>query len=382
MKIRGRALGGDRPVTSDQDLSPDALAEQLAALQASQGELARTIDLLANQIDSLRKNRSEEPTPSTPAPSEVQANPEPNLNAPPPPSPGFAVPTPISSGSTPPPPPPPGPGDQPLSTSPPPPPPGIEQEPASPPPPPGTPPTSSVVSPPPPSPGPTLSPLDRLLGEDFGKPRVASSIETHPAPTTPNNPASDVSSQESDTSPDPDPTFRVAPLRDDKEPAERLEEVETPSPVTSTKSESPAAAEPAAPSSFKAKLDQLKGDEPASNGQVNPPSPPSSAPTEAATVTVGAKSDGAVHYSAVDELVVTDTLPAPDFFRSGGQSFASAAAMVNDILEATPDTPPEPGTTRVEESADRTGNALGAPDVPITPDFFTAQPKKRFRLRR
>ena len=382
MKIRGRALGGDRPVTPDQDLSPDALAEQLAALQASQGELARTINLLANQIDCLRKNRSEEPTPSTLAPSEPQANPEPNLNPPPPPPPSPGGRRRRVRRS----PPPPGPGDQPLSASPPPPPPpplGIGQEPASPPPPPpGTPATSSVVSPPPPSPGPTLSPLDRLLGEDFGKPRVTSSIETHPAPTTPNIPAGDVSSQDSDTSPDPDPTFRVAPLRDDKEPAERLEEVESPSPVTSTKSESPAAAELAAPSSFKAKLDQLKGDEPASNGQVNRPSPPSSAPTEAATVTVGAKSDGAVHYSAVDELVVTDTLPAPDFFRSGGQSFASAAAMVNDILEATPDTPPEPGTTQVEESADRPGNDLGAPDVPITPDFFTAQPKKRFRLRR
>ncbi|HEX3841227.1 MAG TPA: hypothetical protein VHU85_10585 [Acidimicrobiales bacterium] len=74
--------------------------------------------------------------------------------------------------------------------------------------------------------------------------------------------------------------------------------------------------------------------------------------------------------------------PAPDFFRSGGQSFASAAAMVNDILEATPDTTPEPGKDHVENSADPATDEPRAPDVPITPDFFTAQPKKRFRFRR
>jgi hypothetical protein len=381
MKIRGRVLGGGRPVRSDQDLSPDALAEQLAVLQTSQSELAHTIDLLASQIDALRENGSEEPIPSTLAPSEPQGDSEPNLNPPPPPPPGFAVDTPISSSATPPPPPPPpGPGNQPRFAPPPPPPLGMGHEPASPPPPPGTPASSTVVSPPPPSAGPTLSPLDRLLGEDFGKPRVASSIEAQPAPTTPNLPASDISSQEPDTSPGPEPTFRVAPIGDDKEP-ERPEEVESPSPVTPTNSPSPTATEPASPFSFKAKLDQLNGDEPGSNGQVSAPSPPS--PTEEAKAIVGAKTDGAVPSSAVDEPVVTDNLPAPDFFRSGGQSFASAAAMVNDILEATPDTPPEPGTTQAEESADQPGDAPRAPDVPITPDFFTAQPKKKlFRLRR
>lgn len=378
MKIRGRVLGGNRPVRSEQDLSPDALAVQLAALQASQSELAHTIDLLASQIDALRENGSEEPTRSTSAPSEPQGNPQPNL-APPPPPPGFAVPSPISSGASAPPPPPPGPDNPPRSAPPPPPPPGIGQKPAPPPPPPGSPATPSV-SPPPPSPGPTLSPLDMLLGEDFGKPRVASPIEAQPAPNTPDLPANDASSPESHPSPDPEPRFRVAPLGDEKEPAERLEEVES-SPVTSANSQSPTATEPPSPFSFKAKLNQLKG-EPASNGQVNAPSPPSPAPAEAATVAGGAMSDGAALSSAVDEPAVTDSLPAPDFFRSGGQSFASAAAMVNDILEATPDIPPESGATQVEESADHPGDAPRAPDVPITPDFFTAQPKKRFRLRR
>ena len=91
--------------------------------------------------------------------------------------------------------------------------------------------------------------------------------------------------------------------------------------------------------------------------------------------------------SAVDSQPVGESggaeAPEPDFFRSGGQSFASAAAMVNDILAATPDViASEPGQPEAEEHAGEDADEPSAPEVPITPDFFTAQPKKRFRLRR
>jgi hypothetical protein len=57
--------------------------------------------------------------------------------------------------------------------------------------------------------------------------------------------------------------------------------------------------------------------------------------------------------------------------------------MVNDILAATPDAVvPESGQPEAEESLSDAADEPSAPEIPITPDFFTAQPKKRFRLRR
>jgi hypothetical protein len=131
------------------------------------------------------------------------------------------------------------------------------------------------------------------------------------------------------------------------------------------------------PFSFSTTLDKLRSDESSGNGSGSP----SSTPAETGKVIIGAKSESAAVSPTTTEPL-TANLPAPDFFRSGGQSFASAAAMVNDILAATPDTTPEPGKAQVEEADDHPADEPSAPDVPITPDFFTAQPKKRFRLRR
>jgi hypothetical protein len=129
---------------------------------------------------------------------------------------------------------------------------------------------------------------------------------------------------------------------------------------------------PAAPFAFNTSLDQLRADEPGTNGQTSAKSPP--AATGAVAVEAGPSPTG--------DGSATTNLPEPDFFRSGGQSFASAAAMVNDILAVTPDATAEPGKAVAEESLDQPDDEPAAPDVPITPDFFTAQPKKRFRLRR
>jgi len=72
-----------------------------------------------------------------------------------------------------------------------------------------------------------------------------------------------------------------------------------------------------------------------------------------------------------------------DFFTAAPQSFASAAAMVSDILAATP------SETEVDPAADapaidpETGEvAEEKTDLPITPDFFTAKPKKKMPFRR
>jgi hypothetical protein len=190
-----------------------------------------------------------------------------------------------------------------------------------------------------------------------------------------------VAAEKPGPTPDPEPTFRVALPLDDEPPTGQPDKVEPPSPVASASSQSQAAAKPVSPYSFNAKLDQLRDDEPAINGQGKTSSPPNPAPPTPAKVSVGAGSEGAVGTATEDEPMAVNH-PAPDFFRTGGQSFASAAAMVNDILEATPDTTPEPGKDHAEDSADPAADEPRAPDVPITPDFFTAQPKKRFRFRR
>jgi hypothetical protein len=163
--------------------------------------------------------------------------------------------------------------------------------------------------------------------------------------------------------------FRVAPILGDTEPADEPASADPPKPPAQT------AVKPATPFSFNTTLDQLRVGEPATNGQAHPePGPP-------AKVTVGGASETAPPSPPADQPV-TANLPAPDFFRSGGQSFASAAAMVNDILAATPDSGSEPGQAGADEPAKESAEEPAAPAVPITPDFFTAPPKKRFRLRR
>jgi hypothetical protein len=133
--------------------------------------------------------------------------------------------------------------------------------------------------------------------------------------------------------------------------------------------------------SFNTTLEQLKADEPGTNGQVSSVAAPSPSSAPTAKDSSAGTTESAVDSEPAESKGVES--PAPDFFRSGGQSFASAAAMVNDILAATPDAvAPESGHPETEDQGSEHADEPSAPEVPITPDFFTAQPKKRFRLRR
>jgi hypothetical protein len=179
-----------------------------------------------------------------------------------------------------------------------------------------------------------------------------------------------------------EPVFQVSPLLGEREPATSTDETPPASQESPATPETPTTTKPAAAFSFNATVDQLTADEPGKNGQVNASPSSSPAPAPPAKVSVPATSELPVGALAADEEKDAEA-PAADFFRSGGQSFASAAAMVSDILAATPDAAtPESGQPEAEEQVGRAADEPSAPEVPITPDFFTAQPKKRFRLRR
>jgi hypothetical protein len=174
----------------------------------------------------------------------------------------------------------------------------------------------------------------------------------------------------------------VSPRLREPEPANST--VETPSAREEPSAESPTqtTTKPAAPFSFNTTLEQLRADGPGKNGQVSAVAAPSPTSEPTTKVTPADRSQNAADSQPAGESKVVES-PAPDFFRSGGQSFASAAAMVNDILAATPDAvAPEAGQTEAVEPGGETADEPSTPEVPITPDFFTAQPKKRFRLRR
>ena len=392
MKIRGPASGDNRPTASDEKLSPDALATNMAAVKNSQSELARTIDVLSGQIDSLQKSSSDHPLATAPpAPSQIQAQSKfaefADSAPPPPPPPGFAIRTAASASADTPPPPPPGFGEQPAT----PPPPKVDLESAPPPPPPSkggvgpVSPTSSGASLSN-NPSSSLSPLDRLLGEEFGRPRPrpAQSIQTPPPAVSPNAPNVTSPIAESDTaaanelaaSHVPEPIFYVPPLLDEKTPAAPKVSV-NPQPQTQTQP----VTKPATPFSFNATLDKLKADDLTGNGQVKAPPAPLTAPTPTAKITIGGKAASTPFAPPVEELAA-NLPPAPDFFRSSGQSFASAAAMVNDILAAAPDAAPESGQAEGKDTAAQSVEEPDPSEVPITPDFFTAHPRKRFKFRR
>ena len=353
MNFRGRHSGHDRPSEVERELSPDALAKELVDLRKAQAELTRTIDRLAGQIDALQSADLAQAAFSPPAPSELQAAPTTAATAgsPPPPPPGFALRAGSSSVSGPPPPP-------------------IEAKPSTSPPPP---PVATDTK---------LSPLDRLLGEDFGKPRVHAPTEPQSAPIRPKFAASDAPRKESVTPPVPEPDLHVSPLLGDRGPVDSTDEVSSADQEGSAPSQSQTTKKPAPPFSFSATLDQLRADEPSKNGQKDSAPSPSPSPTAStAKASVPSQPENAVGGQPAEDTDVETA--APDFFRSDGQSFASAAAMVSDILAATPDAVgAESGQPEVEGEASRASDEPSAPEVPITPDFFTAQPKKRFRLRR
>ncbi|MGH9097002.1 MAG: hypothetical protein ACRDWB_06230 [Acidimicrobiales bacterium] len=218
-----------------------------------------------------------------------------------------------------------------------------------------------------------LSALDRLLGEDFGKPRPRPS-SAPPSPTiAPKFSPSGDAAPEPTTPPAPDPVFKVSTVLGKAGPAKPTDEQSSAGGEISAETPTQTTTKPAAPFSFNTTLEQLKADEPGKNGQMSPAATSSPASEPTASAVDGQTADDGREIEA----------PAPDFFRSGGQSFASAAAMVNDILAATPDAvAPEPGQPEVEEPGGEDADEPNPPEVPITPDFFTAQPKKRFRLRR
>jgi hypothetical protein len=427
MKTKGRASRDDRPTSSDEELSPKALATKLVAVKNSQSELARSIDVLSDQIDSLQKDSSDHPpATATSAPPRIQAQSrfaEFAGSAPPPPPPGFAIRTALSppanappppptgpairTGTPPPPPPPPPPGfgEQPATpppgpairtgTPPPPPPSRVDLESAPPPPP--TPPSKGGVGPvSPPSgdtslsnrPSSSLSPLDRLLGEEFGRPRPAESIQTPLPAVSPSAPNVTSPIAETETaaaaaaanklaaSHVPEPIFYVPPLLDDKAPTAP----KAPKAPVNPQPQSQPVTKPLTSFSFNATLDKLKADDLTGDGQSKIPPAPLTAPTPTAKITVGGKGATTPFAPAVDEPAAD--LLEPDFFRSSGESFASAAALMSDILAAAPDAAPESGPVGSEATATRSADEPNTSEVPITPDFFTAHPRKRFKFRR
>jgi hypothetical protein len=232
----------------------------------------------------------------------------------------------------------------------------------------------------------SLSPLDRLLGEEFGRPRPAKSIQTPPPAVSPSAPNVTSPMAETETaaaaaanklaaSHVPEPIFYVPPLLDDKTPA-------APKAPVIPQPQSQPVTKPVTPFSFNATLDKLKADDLTGDGQLNIAPAPLTAPTPTAKITIGGKGATTPFAPPVDEPAAD--LPEPDFFRSSGQSFASAAAMVSDILAATPDAAPESGPvgSEAEAAAARSADEPNPSEVPITPDFFTARPRKRFKFRR
>ena len=387
MKTKGRASGDDRTTSSDEELSPKALATKLAAVKNSQSELARTIDVLSDQIDSLQKDSSDHPpatTTSAPPPIQAQSRfAEFAGSAPPPPPPGFGIHTALSP---------------PADAPPPPPPPGFALRTGTPPPPPPTPPSKGGVGPVSPTSGDTslsnrpsssLSPLDRLLGEEFGRPRPAESIQTPSPAVSPSAPnvtspiaetetadidiAAAAAANELAASLVPEPIFYVPPLLDDKAPA-------APKAPVNPQPQSQPVTKPVTPFSFNATLDKLKADDLTGDGQSKIPPAPLTAPTPTAKITIGGKDATTPLAPPVDEPAAD--LLEPDFFRSSGQSFASAAALMSDILAAAPDAAPESGPVGSEATAARSADEPNTSEVPITPDFFTAHPRKRFKFRR
>jgi hypothetical protein len=403
MKTKGRASGDDRTTSSDEELSPKALATKLAAVKNSQSELARTIDVLSDQIDSLQKDSSDHPpatTTSAPPPIQAQSRfAEFAGSAPPPPPPGFGIHTALSPpADAPPPPPPPGFALRTGTPPPPPPPPGPAIRTGTPPPPPPTPPSKGGVGPVSPTSGDTslsnrpsssLSPLDRLLGEEFGRPRPAESIQTPSPAVSPSAPnvtspiaetetadidiAAAAAANELAASLVPEPIFYVPPLLDDKAPA-------APKAPVNPQPQSQPVTKPVTPFSFNATLDKLKADDLTGDGQSKIPPAPLTAPTPTAKITIGGKDATTPLAPPVDEPAAD--LLEPDFFRSSGQSFASAAALMSDILAAAPDAAPESGPVGSEATAARSADEPNTSEVPITPDFFTAHPRKRFKFRR
>lgn len=234
----------------------------------------------------------------------------------------------------------------------------------------------------------SLSPLDRLLGEEFGRPRPAKSIQTPPPAVSPSAPNVTSPMAETETaaaaaaaanklaaSHVPEPIFYVPPLLDDKTPA-------APKAPVNPQPQSQPVTKPVTPFSFNATLDKLKADDLTGDGQLKIPPAPLTAPTPTAKITIGGKGATTSFAPPVDEPAAD--LPEPDFFRSSGQSFASAAAMVSDILAAAPDAASESGPvgSEAEAAAALSADEPYASEVPITPDFFTAHPRKRFKFRR
>src|ERR1035437_10261700 len=308
MKTKRRASGDDRPTSSDEELSPKALATKLAAVKNSQSELARTIDVLSDQIDSLQKDSSDHPpATATSAPPRIQAQSrfaEFTGSAPPPPPPGFAIRPALSPPADAPPPPPP-----PSRVE-------LESPPPLPPPPPPPPPSKGGVGPVSPTSGDTslsnrpsssLSPLDRLLGEEFGRPRPAKSIQTPPPAVSPSAPNVTSPMAETQTaaaaaaapnklaaSHVPEPIFYVPPLLDDKTPA-------APKAPVNPQPQSQPVTKPVTPFSFNATLDKLKADDLTGDGQLKIPPAPLTAPTPTAKITIGGKGATTSFPPPVDE---------------------------------------------------------------------------------
>ncbi len=241
---------------------------------------------------------------------------------------------------------------------------------------------TSPPPPPPPgfqtSPPQSPNPLDALLGDAFVAPQAraaTSAVSTPTAPNSggPNGPASAATGAIIERNQVPEPLFYVPQLLPDREP------------------DAPAPATVSSQSARGTELDALLGNEFERSGTpaTAPPPPPaaaSPAPGFTAPPPPPAAASPAPGFTAPPPPPPPPPPPAPEVAPPAEtQSFASAAAMVNDILSATPEarqnsiaaqSPTEAGE---HDSVDDQGETVPK-EIPITPDFFTASPKRsRFR---
>ncbi len=319
---------------------------ELTALRRAQSELARSIDLLARRIDTagvsttrLDGQAGTQPAPATPVPPRAPAAP-----TPPPPAP-------------------------PLARRP-------------------------------------SSPVDAILGDAFAAPpgparQPAAGSTPQPAaamhaaaPAAPTAPAAPAATRRPGDPDVPEPLFYVPPLlpegpdqaSDPLGPALGSEFVPT--------GASPAVAAPPAPPRAPAppaRTAPAPPPPPVTTAPAPPPPPVTTAPAPPpppppAPAGRGHGADGTPAAASHEHSPVGQGEDG-----RGGNDFAAAAAMVNDILAVAPSAgdqrpagPAASGAASPQTDGAGLDGTGGPHEPPITPDFFTAPPpsQRRFRLRR
>jgi hypothetical protein len=276
------------------------------------------------------------------------------------------------------------------------------------------------------------TPLDALLGDEFGRPGGS----TAPSPVAPSltrvadpEPARGTTmtlppqAREAGIPDVPEPLFYVPPLLDDL-PVDALASsasapitaavpsvapvADRPRPVANPLDDalgseflapgSPTHA-PVSPPGFTSPLAAAPAPPPPPPGALPPPPPPPPGAVAAQVPVAPPSADFATSSALVSDILsATPSVGAPPPPPPPGAvaapipvappsaDFATSSALVSDILSATPEAGTDAGGQAGGVSAEDSEFAPSLPtsqaDVPITPDFFTAQPKKKFSLRR